>query len=150
MTDLAQSFARRHDIMHGAYLTGIFGLGTLVVYLIYNDKLHPALPVIGSFSSMVSLFMFLGSKAKSVDIFVVLLILAFGFVLWIRTKDIIAIIVSVFLLIYPGYKIYLLGKELANWWFVIVSFVLLVAGTAFSLFKKQLLPHDFRSEDDNA
>ncbi|MHC4292811.1 MAG: hypothetical protein ACYSTX_00845 [Planctomycetota bacterium] len=113
---------------------GILGLGTLVVCLIFGRQTERLLRLIGAVLLMLFVFDFLPYTLGIKDIFVVVGLIILCLALWLRSGEMVSILILCVPLVPRGY---LLAKKLSSWGFVVLSFVLLFLGAAVSLFCKR-------------
>ena len=142
--DSFSKFAASYQVTEAGGLSGVFGLGSVVLYLIFGIRLHKAIRIISALCLAGFMFDYLQDYTH-LRYLVVLLgtgLLVTG--LWFRTKDILVISI---LLVPSLVRLYILAKRLAYWRFVILSFLLLGAGTFVSLLKRPR--NDKISQDKN-
>ncbi|MHC4187114.1 MAG: hypothetical protein ACYSRQ_02870 [Planctomycetota bacterium] len=113
---------------------GILGLGTLVVCIIFGQQTERLLRLIGVFLLMLFVFDFLPYTPGFKDVLAVVGIIVLSLALWLRTGDLVSILILCVPLVPRGY---LLAKKISSWGFVVLSFVLLFLGAAVSLFCKR-------------
>ncbi|MFH1369924.1 MAG: hypothetical protein ABII09_01350 [Planctomycetota bacterium] len=114
---------------------GVCGLGTAAICLLFGNRVHKAIRIIGAICLAGAIFDYLAnySHGRYVLVLIVTAVLTAG--LWFRLKDVLIIL----LLWMPSLvRLYILAKRLAQWRYVIVGFVLLAVGTVVSLFKDRI------------
>ena len=126
-------------------IAGVFGFGTLILYLVFEKKLHKAVRVFGALLLAAFIFDFLPASMHIRYLIVVIVLGVLLTALWIRTKDIwIISILSIPVFV----RLYILTKVLANWRYIILGFVALVTGAYVSLFKRSI-KDDMDSEEED-
>ncbi len=131
--DSFSKFAASYKVTEVGGLAGVFGLGTAVIYLLFGIRLHKTVRIISALCLVGFMFDYLQDYTH-LRYLIVLLgtgLLAVG--LWLRTRDFLVISI---LLVPSLVRLYILAKRLAYWRFVILSFLLLGAGTFVSLLKR--------------
>jgi hypothetical protein len=113
---------------------GVLGLGILVVCLIFGRKTERLVRFVGALLLMLFVFDFLPYSLGFKDVLVVVGIIILSLAFWLRTGEMVSILIIFLPLIPRGY---LLAKKIFSWGFVVLSFVLLFLGAAVSLFFKQ-------------
>lgn len=114
-------------------LAGVFGLGTIGMVLFFGKQLHKAVKTVGILCLAGFVFDYL---PESFDNRYLVVLSGAGLLmvgLWLRIKDIPAILI---LCVPCLMRLYMAAKQIANWRFVILGFLLLGAGTIVSLFKR--------------
>jgi hypothetical protein len=131
--DSFSKFAASYQVTEVGGLAGVFGLGSVALYLLFGSRLHKALRIISALCLAGFMFDYLQdyTHLRYLIILVGTGLLATG--LWFRTRDILVISI---LLVPSLVRLYILAKRLAYWRFVILSFLLLGAGTFISLLKR--------------
>jgi hypothetical protein len=133
MLNSFSEFLARNGLTTVGGLAGVFGLGSVFLYLLFGRQLHKAVQVFGTACLAGFLFDYLPDYAHWRYIVVLFGtgLLAIG--LWSRTRDILAISI----LWAPFFiKLYMAAKYIAHWRFVILGFLLLGAGTVVSLLRR--------------
>ena len=130
-------FARAHDMTIPGVIFGIAGVGLLAVSLVFGEKVHQGLIVLGSVCLVVCLFDYLPRVLVWKDLLALIGIVMLSGVLWFRTGFLYALPIFCIPLL-P--KFYLLARSMSSWGFVVLSFVLLGAGGAVSFFFKHDKP----------
>jgi len=140
-TELSKSY----QLTPAGGITGAFGLGFAVLFIIFGNKFHKFLRVIGAISLAVFAFDYLPQDIHWRYAIVLVATPLFVAFLWYRAKDfIVASILWAPILI----KLYIASRNLAYWRAVILGFLLLAAGTFASLLKRRLRNQTIRQEDD--
>jgi hypothetical protein len=142
--DSFSKFAASYQVTEVGGLAGVFGLGTAILYLLFGIRLHKAIRIISAVCLAGFIFDYLQdyTHLRYLIILVGTGLLAAG--LWYRTRD---ILVMSILLVPSLVRLYILAKRLAYWRFVILSFLLLGAGTFVSLLKRP--KNDKVSQDEH-
>ncbi|MGA2092536.1 MAG: hypothetical protein ABSH16_03890 [Sedimentisphaerales bacterium] len=127
-----RSFSTYWELTQIGSLAGIYGLGFVVLCIIFGSKMHKALRIIGAISLAIFVFDYLpGEFHWRYAIVLVGMVLFMGCV-WFRTKDILTVSIP----LVPFFiKLYIAAKQIAYWRAVIVGFLLLGAGAAASILK---------------
>lgn len=129
------------ELVHGWQLTdigalsGVLGLGTISLYLIFGRKLHPVLRIAAGLSLAVFIYDYLPAQVHVRYLIVLGAMVLLLAALWFRTKDIwvmLLITVPVFI------RGYVLAKALANWRYIILGFAALITGGWVSTLKRSL------------
>ncbi|MHC4489549.1 MAG: hypothetical protein ACYSW7_10305, partial [Planctomycetota bacterium] len=131
--DSFSKFAASYQVTEAGGLAGVFGLGSVILYLLFGSRMHKAVRIISALCLAGFMFDYLRDYTH-LRYLVVLLgtgLLVAG--LWFRTRDILVISI---LWIPSLVRLYILAKRIAYWRFVILSFLLLGAGTFVSLLKR--------------
>lgn len=131
--DSFSKFATSYQVTEVGGLAGVFGLGSVILYLLFGNRLHKAIRIISALCLAGFMFDYLQDYTH-LRYLVVLLgtgLLVAG--LWFRTRDVLVISI---LLVPSLVRLYILAKRIAYWRFIILSFLLLGAGTAVSLLKR--------------
>jgi len=131
--DSFSKFAASYKVTEAGGLAGVFGLGTAVLYLLFGIRLHKAVRITSALCLAGFMFDYLQDYTH-LRYLIILLgtgLLAAG--LWLRTRDFLVISI---LWIPSLVRLYILAKRIAYWRFVILSFLLLGAGTFVSLLKR--------------
>jgi len=127
------AFTENCALTEAGGLAGVFGLGTTALILFFGKQLHKAVKIIGMLCLAGLVFDYL---PESFDIRYLVVLFGTGLLmvgLWLRIKDIPAILI----LCAPYIaRLYMAAKHIAHWRFVILGFLLLGAGTVVSLFKR--------------
>jgi hypothetical protein len=131
--DSFSKFAASYKVTEAGGLAGVFGLGSVALYLMFGSRLHKAIRIISALCLAGFMFDYLQdyTHLRYLIILVGTGLLAAG--LWFRTRDILVISI---LLVPSLVRLYILAKRLAHWRFIILSFLLLGAGTVVSLLKR--------------
>jgi hypothetical protein len=114
-------------------IAGVFGLGSMSLLLFFGKQLHKAAKIIGILCLAGFVFDYL---PESFHIRYLVVLFGTGLLiggLWLRTKDILAILI---LCVPYLTRLYMVAKHIAHWRFVILGFLLLGAGTIVSLLKR--------------
>ena len=140
--DSFSKFTATYQVTEAGGLAGVFGLGTAVLYLLFGIRLHKAVRIISAFCLAGFMFDYLQdyTHLRYLIILAGTGLLVAG--LWFRTRDMLVISI---LLVPSLVRLYILAKRLAYWRFVILSFLLLGAGTFVSLLKR---PKNDRISED--
>ena len=114
-------------------LAGVFGLGSVAIYLVFGRRVHKVICIIGTLCIAGFMFDYLRdyNHWRYMVVLLVTGLLMTG--LWFRTRYILAISI---LWIPSLVRLYILAKHIAHWRFIILSFLLLGAGTVVSLLKR--------------
>ncbi|HUT31481.1 MAG TPA: hypothetical protein VMX13_16925 [Sedimentisphaerales bacterium] len=133
-SDAFGSIAKSLNLTFGGAMAGVAGLGTTGLCLAFGKKTPRAITLFASVLLMVSVFDYLGRSLTWTDIPAAGVMGLVCGALWLRTRDMAAPpIICVPLL----RKLYMLLAMMSSWGFVLLSFVLLFAGAAVSLFLKR-------------
>lgn len=131
--DPFSKYAAFYQVSEVGGLAGVFGLGSVAIYIVFGRRLHKVICIIGTLCIAGFMFDYL-SDYNHWRYMVVLLVTGLLMIgLWFRTRDILAISI---LWIPSLVRLYILAKLIAHWRFIILSFLLLGAGTVVSLFKR--------------
>ncbi|MHC4112021.1 MAG: hypothetical protein ACYSUY_13185 [Planctomycetota bacterium] len=126
-------YAAFYQVTEVGGLAGVFGVGTVGIYLLFGRRLHKVIRIVGTLCIVGFMFDYL-SDYNHWRYMVVLLVTGLLMTgLWFRTRDILAISI---LWIPSLIRLYILAKRIAHWRFIILSFLLLGAGTTVSLLKR--------------
>jgi hypothetical protein len=117
------------------FYAGIIGLGTIALYLIFSKKLHQVLSVIGALALAVFVYDYLPASLSARYIIVLIGMVALLVGLWLRTRDVLVMVIITIPLWIRGY---VLTKILANWRYIIFGFIALIGGACLSTLKKSL------------
>jgi general stress protein CsbA len=135
---LAQSdsfsvFVKNLNLTEPGTIAGVFGIGCIIFYLLFGQKLHKAFQVVGALCLAVFIYDLLPEYIHWLYIIVLPATGCLIGLLWFIRKNILvmAILFAPFLV-----KLYVMAKYLAYWRLVILGFVLLAAGAVASLFKR--------------
>ena len=134
-SDTFATFVKQHQITPMGGLAGVAGICTLALYLIFTDRLHKAVQVLGGLCLAVLLYDCLPTIVHWKYLLVIVVTGILVTVLWFRTRNLLIMAVLMSPLIV---RVYMLLRQIAYWRFIILGFVLLIAGTCVSLFKKPL------------
>jgi hypothetical protein len=133
-SDAFDSIAKSLNLTFGGAMAAVAGLGTTGLCLAFGKKTPRAITLFASVLLMVSVFDYLGRSLTWTDIPAAAVMGLVCGALWLRTRDMAAPpIICVPLL----RKLYMLLAMMSSWGFVLLSFVLLFAGAAVSLFFKR-------------
>lgn len=127
-------------------LAGIFGLGALLLYLIFVKNLHLAVRIFGAILLAAFIYDFLPASLNTRYLILRIVLGLFGTILWIRTKDF--LVVSI-LTIPVFIRIYILTKILASWRHIILGFVALLTGAWISISKRTVRDRACTENKDN-
>jgi hypothetical protein len=116
-------------------IAGVFGFGTLILYLIFKKRMLPIIRFFGALLLAIFIFDFLPASVHIRYLIVIVFLGVLATALWIRTKDICAILI---LLAPVLIRVYVLAKALAHWRYIILGFVALITGAYVSLFKRTI------------
>jgi len=133
LLDSFSKFAESYQVTKAGGLAGVFGLGSVVLYLLFGSRLHKVVRIISALCLVGFMFDYLQdyTHLRYLIILAGTGLLVAG--LWYRTRDILVISI---LLVPSLVRLYILAKRLAYWRFVILSFLVLGAGTFVSLLKR--------------
>jgi len=128
-------FAELYGMTNASAAVGVAGLGFCITSLIFGPKSTRSIRIFGVVLLIISIFDFLPKSLDiNRDILALTVIVVLCVLFWFRTKDICAMLI---LCIPVIRRLYLLGRGMSSWSFVVLSFVLLLAGAAISLFFKK-------------
>lgn len=128
-------------------LAGVYGFGSVVIYLVFSRRLHKVICIIGTLCIVGFMFDYLREYSHWRYVVVLFVTGLLMIVLWFRTRDILAISI---LWIPSLVRLYILAKRIAYWRFIILSFLMLGAGTVVSLLKRPKRgPIDTAKDKDN-
>jgi hypothetical protein len=130
--DAFSNFTSSCQITGPGGIAGVFGLGSVALFLLFGSRLHKAIRVIGILCLAGFVFDYLSEQVLWRYLFVLFGTGLLMTVLWFRIRDILVIsILWIPLLV----RLFIISKRIAYWRFVIVGFLLLGAGTILSLLK---------------
>jgi len=136
LSDAVRAFARRQDLPIFGVMGLVAGFGTVTVYLLFCKKLPRGLAVLGAAVLSLSTMICFGRAGGSLALYYPAAsgaVIAFlGGMVWSRTRD---LLVTTVLCLPLVRGIYVAFKEMRGWRYVILSFVLLAAGTLLSVRK---------------
>lgn len=115
-------------------LAGVIGLGCAALYLIFLSQFHVAARIIGFVGLAGFLYDFLPSSLSSRYALVLAIAVMIAVIVWLRTRD---RLVFLFLSLPFGVRIYILAKQIAEWRFVALGFLVLAAGVVMSIRKSK-------------
>lgn len=134
-SDMLSRFIQRNNLRPITMMAGITGLGTMVIYLIFNKKVQPVLRFFGAIALIIFIFDFQAAVPQLRDLAVAGCVVILCAALFIRTQNFIIIAV---ICIPSAQRLYILSREMPSWGFVILSFALLFTGAAVSIFRKRV------------
>ncbi len=115
-------------------LAGVIGLGCTALYLIFLKQFHVAGRILGFVGVSAFLYDFLPSSWNSRYVLVLAIAVMIAAIVWLRTRD---RLVFLFLSLPFGARMYILAKQIAEWRFVILGFLVLAAGAVLSIQKSK-------------
>jgi hypothetical protein len=125
------TLAPRYHLTEIGCLSGVFGCGSMFLYLLFGRRLHKAIQIIGTICLAGFVFDYLPEYIHWKYLFVLFGIVLLMVLLWYRRN-----IVAILILCAPFFiRLYMVAKQIAHWRLVILSFLLLGAGTVVSLLK---------------
>jgi hypothetical protein len=130
--DSFSTFTASHHLTEVGGLAGICGLGAMGLYLLFGQKLLRVIRILGVFAFSVFVFDYL---PDSMHWRYLIVLVGTGLIMsgvWLRTKDLFVISVPCIPFLARLFEV---GRQIANWRFVILGFLLLGAGTVVSLLK---------------
>ncbi|MHC4170782.1 MAG: hypothetical protein ACYSWQ_27915 [Planctomycetota bacterium] len=138
-TDGLSAFATSHGLTVSGAMFGAFGLGCMVLWLLFADQLHRGARITGVLCLAAFTFDYLPEYVHWRYLFVLVGTGLLTAGLWSRTRDILLMLIlcAPFLA-----RLYMMARRIAHWRLVILGFVLLGAGVVASLFKQRLRPDD--------
>ncbi len=128
-------------------LAGFFGLATLILGLIFGAKIHRGFRIVAAWCLTLCLYDLLPNQVHFSYLIVVLLTAALAWAIWIRHRD---WLVAGTLMIAPGVRLYMLSRHMAQWRYVILGFLLLIAGAVLSLIKRPKTDQNNTPEEEAA
>lgn len=143
-TDILARFARAQGMTVWGTAAGIMGLGSIAISLGFGRKAQRAVTLLGAVCLIACIFDYLGWSLALKDIAVGAGVVALCVVLWVRTRDVLAVVV---ICVPVGVKLYVLVRKMPSWGFVLLSFFLLFSGAFVSLFCKRRKSLQDQSED---
>lgn len=127
------TFSKSYQLTPNGGLAGLFGLGSMIIYLIFGPRLNKAIRIVGTLCLAGFVFDFLPEYIHWRYLFVLIGIVLLMAGLWFRKKDVLVIII----LCVPFFiRLYIIAKQIAHWRFVILGFITLGIGTVVSLLKR--------------
>ena len=130
--DPFSEFSNSYQITQLGGIVGVFGFGSMALFLIFGSRLHKAIRVIGILCLAGFVFDYLSEPVLLRYLFVLFGTGLLMTISWFRTRDILATLI---LWIPYLVRLFIISKRIAYWRFVIVGFMLLGAGTIMSLLK---------------
>ena len=128
-------------------LSGICGAGIIALYLWFADELNKPIRILGAIFLAAFVFDYLPGNAHWKYILVTGVSASLMAGLWLRTKDLLVIVT---LWLPMGTRLYILAKQIAHWRYVILGFLLLIAGTVVSLLKHPARNNTVQEEPENS
>ena len=125
------TFAQSYQLTEIGCLSGVFGCGSMALYLLFGRRLHKAIQIIGTICLAGFVFDYLPEYIHWKYLFVLFGTVLLMGLLWYRRN-----IVAILILCVPFFiRLYMVAKQIAHWRLVILSFLLLGIGTVVSLLK---------------
>ncbi len=131
--DFFKEFLESCGITQPGGMAGVCGVGTVAICLLFGQRVHRAVRIIGALCLTGVMFDYLANYTHGRYVLVLIATGVLTAGLWFRLKD--AVIISM-LWVPSLVRLYLLAKRIEQWRYVIVGFVLLAVGAVVSLFKQ--------------
>jgi hypothetical protein len=129
-----EQFAHANDLTVPGAVTGIAGLGIMVICIIFGQKVNKGIILFGSFCLMFCVFDYLPASLAWEDLVIVGGLILLCAVIWYRTKTFFMLPILCIPFI-P--KLILFWKTMSSWGFIVLSFILLFVGGFVSFYKKK-------------
>lgn len=130
--DGLSQFSKANGLKEIGVLLGVYGISITILYFIFGINLNKNIRILGILCLAGFFFDYLPGYIhwKYFLVSAATIFIMAGF--WLRTKEI--LIISI-LWVPMGLRLYMLARQIAHWRYVILGFMLLIAGTMVSLFK---------------
>lgn len=133
MTETFTRFAEAHHLAPWGAACGVAGLGSVLISLTFGPQTPRSITFFGVIALVIFVFSCIPKPLHWADLGLVAITLAVSAALWFRTREILAAL-ALWVPVAP--KAYRFATEMSAWSFVALSFLLLFAGAAVSLFCK--------------
>jgi len=139
------SYVKPYQLTDIGAIAGLCGAGFMVVYFFFGSRLFRIVPIFAALCLAGFIFDYLPEDIHSRYIIAFVGLLLMIALLWLRTKEMAAIVI----LCVPFFiRLYILARYIAHWRYVILGFILLGVGTVVSLMKRSLTRQKSRLNDE--
>ena len=128
-------FVSNNNLTQEGALVGVFGFGSMILYLIFGRSLNKAVRIVGTIFFAIFLFDYLPAQIAWSYLWTLIVTGLILISIWVRTKD--ALLIPILLLPF-FFRLYILLKFIGHWRQVIAGFLLLGVGMTISLWKNSI------------